>query len=139
MKASELRLGNYHEYFVEDKVDERQEYWAVGQIDWQDIKIISDRDERFANHPPPNPPKEYYRAIPLTEEWLLKFGFEKDEYNNDRPYYYTFKGFRLNCNLGFLTLYNSNELADFRPIELKYIHQLQNMFFALCGEELELK
>ena len=129
MKVSELqkelRIGNYIIGKCVDELDERKEWWEQYQIkDAEDLMGVKDG---------------WDKRIPLTEEWLMIFGFKKDEYNDDRPFYYTFKGFRLNCNMGFLTLYNSNELAYFRPIELKYVHQLQNMFFSLCGEELELK
>jgi hypothetical protein len=72
---------------------------------------------------------DFYNPIQLTEEWLLKFGFEKigtyfkinNEFeiltDNGRYYYY--------INLDRLYL-NS-------------IHQLQNLFYCLCGEELTFK
>lgn len=122
MRASELRSGNFIKLFKNGKP--HLEWY---ELDSHDIYKLDESN------------CEDVEPIPLTEEWLLKFGFEKDVYDNERPFYYTFKGFRLNCNLGFLTLHNSNDLADFNPIKIKYVHQLQNMLFALCGEELELK
>jgi len=76
--------------------------------------------------------------IPLTEEWLLKFGInyihEVAAYCDD------------NCMIS-----ETNETLDywvFMPfctndedcyIKIKYVHQLQNLYFALTGKELEVK
>jgi len=76
---------------------------------------------------------EKYKPIPLNEEWLVKFGFEKDK----SAFIY-----------GYYALYN-NEIYwsggvysacdSISNIEIKYVHQLQNLIFALTGEELTLK
>lgn len=72
-------------------------------------------------------------GIPITEEWLIKFGFIKDHH-----------GYRLEdlCSLS-ITI---NKYGDFLPcfndrvlhneLKLKEVHQLQNMYFALTGQEL---
>lgn len=71
------------------------------------------------------------KPIELTEEILLKFGFEIDcdevykdnvclEYFNDGLFYSDFSSYRI-----------SKE-----PI--LYLHQLQNLFFVLSGKELEI-
>ena len=76
----------------------------------------------------------YYKPIPLTEEWLVKFGyavrkslgFEAYEINDIYTVYYnttaTPNGFEM-C------------FGDFE-IEIKWVHKLQNLHFALTGEEL---
>ena len=70
--------------------------------------------------------------ISLIEEWLLKFGFRKTEYC-----------FGLIKNFGKLRLtiftdgcfkIETNDL----PIEIKNVHQLQNLIFSLTGEELTI-
>ena len=77
------------------------------------------------------------KPIPLTEEWLLKFGGGKsDEHelcvicNDIRFVYdYHFKRFSI-------------EIADDEGIYLdhiKHVHQLQNLYFALTREELTVK
>ncbi len=81
----------------------------------------------------------YYRSIPLTEDWLRRGGFEYDEYN--------FMGFVLESNLGIsigkdengVWFYFGNLEEYWVDIlnEIKYVHQLQNLYFALTGEELE--
>lgn len=76
-------------------------------------------------------------GIPLTEEWLVNFGFDKilDE---DRPYFLIFKKPRM-------TIYfSTNEkwhhvFFEGVPVAIEYVHQLQNLYFALTSEELQLK
>jgi len=63
--------------------------------------------------------------IPLTEEWLKRFGFR-----------------RVNSTwhkLGNLCINISHDVewgGNWMGIRLKYVHQLQNLYFALTGEEL---
>ena len=66
--------------------------------------------------------------IPLNEEWLLKFGFIK-EYK----WYYK-NGLRL-------TLIGDLYFRGNFPIkaDIKYVHSLQNLYFALTNEELAIK
>jgi hypothetical protein len=67
------------------------------------------------------------QPIPLTEEWLVKFGFKKDEYYNaivKQPIELHVQDNIYWCDI----LWNS--------MEIKHVHQLQNLFFALTGEEL---
>ncbi len=68
--------------------------------------------------------------VPLTEQWLRRFGFV--EQSNGEDNFYRLNGIRFptwNENDEF-TLYNN----AFNRI--KYVHQLQNLYFALTGEEL---
>jgi hypothetical protein len=71
--------------------------------------------------------------IPLTEEWLLKFGFIQK--NNQ----FFLENFRFHiekpCNYdGYIFCDNHIVLT-----ETKHIHQLQNLYFALTNEELIYK
>lgn len=67
--------------------------------------------------------------IELTEHWLLKFGFEKLNYT------YLAKGLAVHNHdiVSFYMLYEQNRTY------IKYVHQLQNLYFALTGEELKIK
>lgn len=135
MKVSELRIGNYHEYLVEDRVDERQQYWTVGKIDWQDLKFLSEREEIHAEFTPDTEPKEHYRAIHITEEWLLKFGFKKhidDIYILWSAEYGLFQ-ISKRLPIGSYAVWVTGTLGCF-----KYVHQLQNVFHALTNCELQL-
>ena len=81
----------------------------------------------------------FIKPIPLTEEWLLKFGWgQSDEHelcdnSNDVLFYYDyhFERFWIELDDSFTTnsiCYNMN---------IKYVHQLQNLYFALTGKELQ--
>ena len=68
--------------------------------------------------------------IQLNNEWYLKFGFEK----SNNSYYigdYTYGVELIDCDFYFL-LY-----GDQAMIKIKHVHQLQNLYFALTGEELK--
>jgi len=75
--------------------------------------------------------------IPLTEEWLLKIGFElRNGYTHKtdgyKVYYLDISSTcRINCDS-----FNNYEYAEFRGFKFKYVHQLQNLYFAITGEEL---
>lgn len=69
--------------------------------------------------------------IPLTEEWLLKFGFEKYE---DIPWTYIKGPIKINAGNHFtIFVFDRSINQDCIP----KIHQLQNLYFALTGEELK--
>ncbi len=80
--------------------------------------------------------------IPLTEEWLLKFGFETDGNfedkneiilpNNEHDFIIEFSDYTKNYH------YTGGEGICY-GVGCKYVHQLQNLYFALTGEELILK
>jgi len=65
--------------------------------------------------------------IPLTEEWLLNFGYTKEDSNfwNLGHIVWEYDGGVFICNKNGITL--------------KYVHQLQNLYFALTGRELTIK
>ena len=77
-----------------------------------------------------------WQPIPLTEEWLLKFGFE--EKSKSKNFY--LGNFRFHISKpanydGFIFCDGYDVITD----RIKYVHQLQNLYFALIGEELILK
>lgn len=71
--------------------------------------------------------------IPLTEEWLLKFGFEKEtsHVSESHPW----------CDYVKEDVVISLPYYEFNfessAIEIKSVHQLQNLHFALTGKELQ--
>ncbi len=118
MKASEFRIGN----FVISKFTLNE---AV--VDEYTFSKVKDHTAMF-------------EPIPLTEEWLVKFGFEASPFLNQNILY----------SFGILHLLHSdspnsygcsfdpeNNNSWFR--EVQFVHQLQNLYFALTGEELTIK
>jgi hypothetical protein len=88
------------------------------------------------------------KPIPLTEEWLLKFdGFIKDgEYLSigRLDCKYCFKYRDLADNWAFYIEYTDGRPTDDGvkyPVafDIKYVHQLQNLYFSITREELTLK
>ncbi len=81
---------------------------------------------------------EYIDPIKLSEGWLLKLGFkDMGEFYDDVD-----KSYCLNDKWYIIFVdgvYKFGlEYQDFCT-ELKNVHQLQNIYFALTGEELEIK
>ena len=112
MKASELRIGNLVKY---KHLSESSSISAI------DISQISDDNSNV-------------EPIPITEEWCIKFGFQKDLENT------IYKNINKHCFL----CYDNNivllleEENNWCITKIKYVHQLQNLYLALTGEELIL-
>lgn len=109
IKAEELRIGNLLER--DDEVFAASAY-TILLLERNDIEC---------------------KPVPLTEEKLVEFGFTH-HHNTPHPN----RVFRKNWTEGFFELeeiinYHSHEVT------LKYVHQLQNLYFALTGEELTLQ
>jgi hypothetical protein len=125
IKANELRIGNWIADFEAGGVFQIEEICKVGNqynVSYRNGSIICAVD--------------VLDPIPITEDWLLKLGFEKTmtwTYTIDLlgslklVYYLGEKGW----SLGF------KNYSDFS--NLKYLHELQNLYFALTGKELEMK
>ena len=125
MKATYLRIGNLVNY------DTAEGDVLLNVIDWQDLKWLSEDEQSF---------NLVHNPIPLTEEWLLKFGFKI--YHDPETVYYeiTFDKianykFYLSRKKGLPIFYYLN---DFSTTQIHSIHSLQNLYFALTNEELTL-
>ena len=73
---------------------------------------------------------DQYEPIPITEYWLEIFGFNglsKEDSNGFELIYNNAIGYRLSIQ------------GQYQYKEIKYIHELQNLYFALTGKELEIK
>jgi hypothetical protein len=90
--------------------------------------------------------EDCFEPIKLTEEWLIKFGFESYSthvnYNelqikNKKPNKHIVV--RLGIQNKYFSVFNHSE-CDFTELQfirqLDFVHQLQNLYFALTGEEL---
>jgi hypothetical protein len=77
-------------------------------------------------------------GIPLTEEWLVKFGFSEQgqAIRRNVTYYLELCWIKGDINPFRLQTINSGHTE---PAKCQYVHQLQNLYFALTGKELEIK
>lgn len=110
MEAKELRIGNYIRKGV-----------RCGKVTGSDIYELSKMNLGFND-------SEYiksWKPILLNEEWLLNFGFKKfvNDFSKSKIIIHTRKrGYVLRKSVP----------------DIKYVHQLQNLYFALTGDELIL-
>lgn len=120
MKANELRLG------------------TLLDVNGQTVKVLSIDEDGFMCEPINNEEVNHEagdvvekKPIPLTEEWLLKFGFKK--WSNKKMW-----------TQGKITIYYMKRKEcfgygkSFLELKVNYVHQLQNIFQALTGEELTI-
>lgn len=130
----ELRIGNYVDiYYVSDITGAEKRIFKNAIVDTIDSKFIKHNGSSYAY-------KENIKPIPITEDWLIKFGFEKKTINGSDTWLFNDCIFEIIKNkLSFsLSLADNTGEIVFEK-EVSSVHQLQNIFFALTGEELKLK
>lgn len=74
-----------------------------------------------------------YNAIPLTEEWLFKLGFKLNTRVHSNG-----SDCVVSKDLSWIGIYSERMEDDAIFNCPKYVHQLQNLYFCLSGEELKL-
>jgi hypothetical protein len=115
MQSSELRLGNWI----------KKEIWYKKEIEYYQIKPSHFCNDKISSFLP----------IPITEEWLMKLGFEKGII----VMYIIFdENYQIQYSLNNNTFCLSFKGSYFKKLDVKYIHQLQNLYFALTQNELTL-
>ena len=116
INANELRIGNY----VSDNFASDSFFAQVKKLDFTRC--------HYGNF---HSCYSDLKPIPITEEWLLKFGFKVD-----------YGCIILSTNRGVITI--EEDLAEISSVithngfmaPCRYVHQLQNLYFALTGSEL---
>jgi len=132
IQANELRIGN----LILDNISNK-----IEKVDYLTIKIVINEED-------------IYEPIPLTEEWLLKFGFVKYQWMNGYFINTFFGDLMIQLHKTEIHLFFTKVSYDSQGMKFygrkfinnktsfthcKYIHQLQNLYFFLCGEELTIK
>ena len=123
--VNELRLNNW----ISVQFDQRKE-----------IQVTVTNIEQLVNHGP----EMLMRGIPINEEWLIKFGFNKKEKTN--LYLISIHKFDLkklcvyldekDCTIAMVDYFSNSERTELFPLNYQYVHQLQNLFYCLVGKEL---
>lgn len=148
MDAKELRIGNYFIDIIGGgwcNANELQQVESIGHYgvnNWQDMGASGCC--KF----------DKMKPIPLTEQWLSDFGFIKKDYVGKwgYVYYYSHNDYNYVIEKDFTPRSHwvgiehtdcPNPEDDYKPINfvygIFYVHQLQNLFFILLGEELVCK
>jgi len=82
-------------------------------------------------------------GIELTPEWLIKLGFEKSSYINSEFSLHEKECFCLTFNennSGGISISAGDYAEDGSLLShIKYVHQIQNLYFALTNKELKLQ
>lgn len=136
MKASELRIGN----FVNFKDREDIDYCEVTALDAGGyIHLLRNFKDGDGDDQPEA--LEDITPIVLTEEWLIKFGFEATEvwgdYANEKLLICSdFKddGRKISDSHEYYFSYG----RKLRSRQIKHVHELQNLYHAITGSELAL-
>lgn len=71
----------------------------------------------------------YFKPIPITEEWLKRFGFKEGKKG---PFAIDMIPDKL-----FISMDWEDPEEGIRVPKPKFVHQLQNLYFAITGEELK--
>lgn len=137
MKANELRIGNFIIYLPEpDLIKMISGIKIERDINNREYERIFFIDENMSDCRGKTP--NWIKPISLTKKWLLDFGFEKSK---------TFQGhnsMKHKAGLHLVKSKNHYELlikigSSIILSELRYVHQLQNLYFALTEKELTIK
>ena len=117
MKATELRIGNW-----------------VNNGEQLDYVIDTSSMMDLMNEAQVNEGLTGLKPIPLTEEWLERFGFEIKMGAWG-------KSAEIRIGRARYVLYQNSDVWSINPIDgfrvdFKYIHTVQNHYFALTGQEL---
>ncbi|MBS9774751.1 MAG: hypothetical protein KGV59_06305 [Tenacibaculum sp.] len=126
LQARDLRIGNLVLYDNQitkiESIRKGNTDFLIGLKDYDDLKFLKD-----------------IQPIPITEEWLLKLGFELTANT-----LYT-KRFDLkdNMKIGYIFHKANPKETGMRFIghifnDKKYVHELQNLVYYLTGNELKL-
>lgn len=126
MKASELRLGNY--VVVKYPYDRRD---RIGEISLNELDLM----QILAAKSTPNP-------IPITEEWLGRMGFDGETISINDRWNLTIRFMHAMDYVGCMIYFKHSKSEMSEPWltpQIKYVHELQNLYFSLTGSELTIK
>lgn len=126
----ELRIGNYVR-----SLKNNSNLCFGGNLPFWEVTI--DDILHILNNP------KNYEPIPLTEDWLVKFGFEVTDDNPKQKSYYEgdilfdmvcfkFSNSEKKGSNGGFYCYEINDGNTY----INSVHQIQNLYFALTGQEL---
>lgn len=143
MKASELRIGNYifDDEGILSKINGFQPYGHSIRCDENEgCELLIDL------YPQDGTIKKGYeidintcKPIPLTEEWLIKFGFENKPDIDNGTYHTTVFEKDGVALLFFMGNFDECSINGDLEFDFTYVHTLQNFWHLFRKQELKIK
>jgi hypothetical protein len=135
MKTYELRIGN-----LVSRKDLGNGYERVESVIYLGEKVVTSGPIKVICE------YESIEPISLTNEWFERLGFGYRN-ENGQKYYHIYSdelGDEVQLAMdddefAFYLWWNDGKYERFPSQLIKYVHQLQNLYFALTGEELAIK
>lgn len=124
MKATDLRIGSLIMFNYAGSSD---------NLKWKEISVSANTIVHVSVYP------DMYKPIKLTKEWLCRFGFKYDEFLEAHVYnaWLCVEDGLAHINFdAYRGLDNKIEWMEI-PITVEYVHQIQNLYHGLTGEELK--
>lgn len=120
LNHNELRIGNW--------IMDQAPYDDTFAVRWSHIASIIENEAR-------------YRPIPLSPSWLDKLGFIEKNNKNHYGWYadLTIKNRFLCWAYGSEVSIENGDGDELYSMPCKSVHDLQNAYFLLTGQELEIK
>ena len=131
MEPTELRIGNFIQY---NSPDHSICFDLVVGINYSDdfhVHMVELHGRTPININGISP-------IPITPEWLERLGFEWDIYYQGYCDGNYIVNIRENGTISFAYGKRRHDEMQFLPY-IKYVHQLQNLYHAITGNELKIK
>ena len=119
-QSKQYRLGNLV-LWDNDKV------YEITELSYDTLSLAY--NEKYPEYHPENIPFSKIKPIPLTDEWLVGFGFDKEQEGYCR-------NIMLYSNGENGYNYNASFFEHDNLIAVEYVHNLQNLYYALNNEEL---
>ena len=120
MNAKDLRIGNLLQYTDRQKVKEHLR-GTTFKVTADDILFLSTYSV------------DYVEPIQITPEWLEKFGFVKVGNHYEKNCFNLYK-YKDEIEIEFRN--DEDDESFVIGMRYNYVHQLQNLYFAITGEEL---
>lgn len=146
LQPQDLRIGNYIQYYDENNIiiDKIKSIWFDDGIEQYRLELFSGK---FNNY---QVSINGVSPIPLTEELLLKCGFQ---FIAEEMGYYDFYRYKIEDKYGHSFDFNlhGNDLCEVVNngnynyynydihISFKYVHEIQNFIEPIMGKQLEIK
>ena len=122
IQATEFRVGNLFRFISTDSIE------RVADIRTAGIKTPTINNVLIADCEP----------IPLNEDWLVKLGFTKERNSIDSADLFIKKDIVFVLTGEHYTVSWNSVTINLIPAKVKFVHELQNLFYCLTGTELTL-